>query len=1011
MEPKDTTSLEWVLNNERLVYEGNVDQSLLSVLRRRMNLCAAKEGCDGGECGSCTVLVNGNPVFSCEQTMKDVAGCEVMTWEGVSPERRRSYARGISMAGLGCGFCVSGMLMRWHAMNQQPNRPSRAELMHLLSQHICRCTGVGGWLQGLQHLASAGAKHQIPNVTLWSPKNETQIPRLRHNPGSAHLLERLLAGEPYYVDDLTLPGMLEASLVWSPTAHGQIDSIDIDDAIEQEGVLAILAEDRVATSKRAEIVTRRTDTLEVDLLLQGRLQEPTPVSSRAQASNEESSEPSQESLHADVLQLDEEEETNLPQSEPASSGSASYVGLASAASWESAEDQNALMDLSAPTPTLANLDTPLFVSELELNGLGRWSAGWSERMRVLVSGDDILWCGELAGLVVAETREQARTAASKVKVRVVESEDPILDVEYAQQRGWAKEAAVGLWEQGDVDQAFRDAEAIISGTWLTSAVDSIQPEPPSCLVVPLGEQRVRVYTAGVSNLEVQEAVAHVLECSPADVEVVLLPLGGSTGAPNSVWFEPHVARLAVALQRPVKLTLSRKDTSRLLPKFHAMRIHVSMSCNASGSITGLKMDVLGNTGGLSEGAKETLERVMSHACGAYRIPSFRVEARLMESQLPNAGQSGLDGIAQANYALEGAVDMMAQAMGMDGWLFRYHNVIEPGDALASGQVVGASCRAKMCLEAIREVYYKNEEHAGLALGWMGCGLEPDGQDAVQVLLRRDREGRCHLSLPQGDWGQELYSRVLEVMAQETSFLPGDFVLDVYTSPSAMREILQDEYGRWAVVQAARHAGQQLRQAEMDNVPMSQQRFVGVCTLREDSLTPPQSHTPTSPSPLPAWRESQVEPLTYRDFCAVAQVVIVHPENGLIKRVVTACDVGQPMFPEQLVHRIEGAVSRGLGYALLERVATEEGMPLVHHIRDMGSLSAEQLPYLQTILVTDSIGQSDSVGPEKGGENVAFLGIAPAIASASFRMEGRRWYSLPMERSLCGRALLEPLPTK
>lgn len=1009
MEPKDNTSIKWVLNEEPLVFEGDGTRRLLSVLRRELNLCAAKEGCDGGECGACTILVNDKPVLACEQTMKDVEGCEVQTWEGVAPERRRSYARSMGMAGLGCGFCVPGMLMRWHAMSHQPNKPSRAELMHLLSRHVCRCTGSASWLQALQHLALAGAKHQIPNITLWSPTSEKQVPRLRHNSGTAHLLERLLAGEPYFVDDLVLPDMLEAALIWPPVAHGQVESMELEDGLEAEGVFAILAEDRVVTSKRLEVTSKQTDTVEVDLRLQGRTQDMLLQRGATSTTLEFGQEPYEEPEHTDVLQLNEEELESY-RVDPSTPVHSSFVGLASATNWDTAGDEQTLMKLASPTPTLSNLDTPLFVSELELNGLEGVSASWVERMRLLMPGDDIQWCGELAGIVVAETREQARHASSDVQVFVVESEDPILDVEYAQQRGWAKEAASSCWQRGDVDRAFQEAETIVSGTWLTSTVDAICPEPPSCVVVPLGDQRCRVYTAGVSVAEVQEVVSQALECSPSHVEVVLLPAGGSLGARSSVWLEPHVARLAVALQRPVKLTLSREDTSRLLPKLHAMRIHASLSCDSTGNLTGLKMDILGNTGGLESEAHEVMERMMAHACGAYRIPSFKIESRLMESQLPNSGQTEIDGIAQVNYAVEGAVDMMAQRLGMDGWLFRYHNVIESGDVLPTGQIVGSSCRARLCLEAVRDVFYKNEDNAGIALSWMGSGLNAKDNSPVQVLLRRDREGRCHLSLPQGEWGQELYPRVLEVMAQETSLLPGDIVLDVYSAPASLRSVMMEEHGRWAVVEAARDAAKQLHQAELDNTALAQQRFVGSYSLDEVKHTPHQGNPATVASPLASWQEHQTEPLKYRDFTSVAQVVVVHPENGLIKRVVTACDVGQPAFPELLVPRIEGAVARGLSYSLSERVTTEDGMLLAQHIRDMGMLAADQLPYLQTIMVTDPAAQGDSA-PEKGGEQAAFLSVAPAVASASFRLEGKRWYSLPMERSLCGRAVHEPPPTK
>lgn len=122
-----------------------VPDSLLLVdyLRDVIGLKGTKEGCDGGECGTCTVLVNGRAVPSCLVLAKSVAGKTVETIEALSPNGRLSRLQKAFHEKLGaqCGFCTPGMIMAAKALLRRNPHPSRDEIREALAGNLCRCTG------------------------------------------------------------------------------------------------------------------------------------------------------------------------------------------------------------------------------------------------------------------------------------------------------------------------------------------------------------------------------------------------------------------------------------------------------------------------------------------------------------------------------------------------------------------------------------------------------------------------------------------------------------------------------------------------------------------------------------------------------------------------------------------------------------------------------------------------------------------------------------------------------
>jgi 4-hydroxybenzoyl-CoA reductase subunit gamma len=148
--------LQMAVNGQRKMLAARDSATLLELLRDALQLTGTKQGCDGGECGACTVLVDGEPRLACLTLAASVEARHIETIEALGDQGRLSALQRAFHEKLGaqCGFCTPGMVMAAEALLRREPNPSEAQIREALSGNLCRCTGYTKIIESVQTAAA-----------------------------------------------------------------------------------------------------------------------------------------------------------------------------------------------------------------------------------------------------------------------------------------------------------------------------------------------------------------------------------------------------------------------------------------------------------------------------------------------------------------------------------------------------------------------------------------------------------------------------------------------------------------------------------------------------------------------------------------------------------------------------------------------------------------------------------------------------------------------------------------
>ena len=259
------TTISFTVNTTPVTIETDPVRTLLEVLREDLGLTGTKQGCDlEGECGACTVLLDGRPVRSCLTPVGKVAGRRVETVEGLVPHTSAEpagledlhplQAAFIECGAVQCGFCTPGMLMAAKGLLDREPDPTDAEIVDALEGNLCRCTGYVKIIDAVR-MAARQIRHLPPNP-LPGREGEPNSPSPRRRGGQrgevigGSMLRTdsipKVTGAARYVEDMVMPGTLHGGVLRSPHHHARLISLNTTPATIMPGVVAVLTADDIA---------------------------------------------------------------------------------------------------------------------------------------------------------------------------------------------------------------------------------------------------------------------------------------------------------------------------------------------------------------------------------------------------------------------------------------------------------------------------------------------------------------------------------------------------------------------------------------------------------------------------------------------------------------------------------------------------------------------------------------------------------------------------------------------
>ena len=848
-------TVEFILNGAPVSVRSD-HPHLLAALREELDVTSPKDGCSPqGQCGCCTVMIDGKVQISCTYAVEKAAGRVVTTLEGVDEAERTRFSDAFAACGgLQCGYCIPGIVMRAKAqIDKKGAGLQRDDMARHLGAHLCRCTGYVKVLDAIEAVAKG------------TPVDPA-LPGGIGTSGAKYEAAELTLGDRGYVDDLRVPGMLHGAL--HLTAHVRADIVRIDTSV------AAAADGVVGVFTAADIPGEQ------------------------------------------------------------------YVGI-------------------------IYKDWPVFIGE----------------------GQRTSYAGDVLAIVVAETKQQARAAAALVQVEygvlrpIVDPVAAIDDPEIAVFGTKNNVLSVSEYARGNTDDSLAASAHVVHEVFNTQRIEHAFLEPESTLAVP-GDGHLLVYSGGQGVWDDRDQIAALLGVGIDAVTVELVSNGGAFGGKEDMSNQGQTALAAFLLQRPVKCTLSREESFLIHAKRHPIRLEYWAGCDADGHLTALRVRGIGDSGAYASVGMKVLERAAGHASGPYRVPDIDVHCTAVRTNNPVCGAFRGFGANQAQFAMEGVMDRLAEQVGISGWEMRKRNVIRPGEVWGPGQIMDdGACGAEACLDRAKP-HIDAALAAGKAVG-MGLGLKNSGlgnglrEVCAAVVRFRSADGRVEVRHGFTEMGQGVHTVALQTAVTELGIDPARIEVIVDTTRQLGFGQTTGSRGTLMVAASVQHACRVALAAECaPDVDHYAEHVVDWTQKLGDPAVP--------------------NPTIHAAFGFAAQVVVADRDTGAIEKVVAIHDVGRAVNPRLCEGQIEGSVHMGLGYALTEDFPSDEhGFPTNMTLRSLGILRPKDVPPIEVELV--EVPQPRSAYGIKGVGEIGLVPTSGAVAAALHMVDGVWRSTLPMGR--------------
>ena len=611
------------------------------------------------------------------------------------------------------------------------------------------------------------------------------------------------------------------------------------------------------------------------------------------------------------------------------------------------------------------------------NKVGHLKKDWDTMIPV---GEITHYLGDSICIVAAETPEILAEAKSLVQV-----DYEVLEPVRSPYEAMAENAPLVHKEgnllahkqirRGDPEAALAAAAHVITDKFSTPWTEHAFLEP-ECAVAYMEGDHVMILSTDQSAYDTQHETAPMLGLPYEQVRVQNMLVGGGFGGKEDVTVQHQAALVTYLTGRPVKVKLTRAESILIHPKRHPMDMEISVGCDENGKILGVKVQVIADTGAYASLGGPVLERACTHAAGPYQYDNFACDGKAYYTNNPPAGAFRGFGVTQTCFAMESVLNQMAVKIGISPWEIRWRNAIRPGQALPNGQIVDNSAGLAETLLAVKE-QYENAKFAGIACAMKNAGVGVGLPDTGRVRLTVE-DGKVVIRAGASCIGQGLGTVLVQVVCT-TLGISRDQVEYVRANTFNAPDSGTTSGSRQTLVtgEACRRACEALK-AQLNGKTLSDlngQEFKGEYLAKTD--------------PLGADVPNPVSHVAY----GYATQVCILDEEGKLKKMIAAHDVGKAVNPLSCEGQIEGGVVMSLGFALTENYPLVDCKPTAKY-GTLGLFRANQIPEIEAIVV-EKEGLDVAYGAIGIGE-ITSIPTAPAVADAYYRFDGLRRNTLPLE---------------
>jgi CO/xanthine dehydrogenase Mo-binding subunit len=660
--------------------------------------------------------------------------------------------------------------------------------------------------------------------------------------------------------------------------------------------------------------------------------------------------------------------------------------------------------------------------------------------------DRVRYVGDEVAAVAATDPAIARSAVDKIVVQY-EVLPAVLSLDEALAPGAAlvhDDAAGNVahhfnFERGDVDAAFRASDITVEGTWETVRQWHTALETIGCVASWSGG-RVTMWCNTQTPFLARGRYATALGVPEAQVRVIQTEVGGGFGGKSGDDNASVIcALLAQHAGRPVKLIHTREEEFLASHPRMPMRYWVRLGFRRDGKVMAKEIKMLADNGAYTGKSQAILGAASVRHDALYKYPCARGDSTLVYTNLVPTGAFRGFGNPSADWAVEQAWDLAAGKLGIDVVDLLRMNAVEPGDVSPHNHKI-TSCELRQCIEkaasAIRwkEKKARGEKNRGLG---MGCSVHVNGRrsfgdwDGSSAIVRINEDGRATVITGEGEIGQGTLT-VLRQIAAEQLGLPYEDIditrpdTDLHPhSLGALASRVTYVAGN-AVKLAAEAACKQLMEAAAEQLkrPASdltiingeigprggpETEYKSVAAVVRANIYKPGGQpiigvgTWDNPSEFPDHTRYGNESGAY-NFAAQAVEVEVDRDTGEVKllEVAAAVDCGTVIHPAAAEGQVQGAVTQGIGYAMVEYFDWYNGTPTDPNFIDYMIPTAGTMPTMHVVFA-DSYEPSGPFGAKGLGE-IGLDAIPAAIANAIADAVGVRVTSLPITAEKIHRAL-------